>query len=109
MPTGNEFNFVQIIETSEIQDGEFIALEISDLPIVLYKVNGDFFATGDVCTHDSGTISDGRLEGFEVVCPRHGARFDIRDGKVKRLPAARDIPHYPTKVENGFVFIGIPE
>ena len=102
-------NYFQVISAEDVQENECLALEIDHLPVVLFRLNGEFFATGDVCSHDNGAISDGHLEGYEVVCPRHGVRFDIRDGKVKRLPAAKDIPHYPTKVENGFVFIGVPK
>ncbi len=60
--------------------------------IVVFNIAGQFFAIGDVCTHDDGPLGDGELEGYEIVCPRHGAHFDVRTGKAIRLPAVRPTP-----------------
>jgi 3-phenylpropionate/trans-cinnamate dioxygenase ferredoxin component len=67
------------------------------------------FALGDVCSHDNGPVGDGEIEDEQIICPRHGARFDIRTGKVKSLPALLDIPSYPVRVELGMIQIGIPK
>lgn len=103
------FIFYKVTAVSEIPENERLFLEINDLPIVIYSLNGEYFATGDVCTHDKGPIGEGQIEGYEVICPRHGARFDIRTGKVTRFPAATDIPSYPVKVEDGYLYLGIPK
>jgi 3-phenylpropionate/trans-cinnamate dioxygenase ferredoxin subunit len=52
-------------------------------------------------------VGDGELDGFEVICPRHGARFDIRTGKATKAPAFSDIPSYPVKIDDGTIYIGI--
>lgn len=104
-----ECEFIAIAPTSELGDGERIFVEIDNLPIVIFKVSGEYFAIGDVCTHDDGPLGDGDIEEHEVVCPRHGARFDIRTGKALTLPAVVDIPAYPTRIINSQVEVGIPK
>jgi 3-phenylpropionate/trans-cinnamate dioxygenase ferredoxin subunit len=91
-----------------LENGERIFLDVDDLSIVIFNIAGELFAIGDVCSHDNGPLGDGDLEGYAVVCPRHGARFDVRTGKVLSLPAFVDIPAYPVRVVNGQVEVGIP-
>ena len=83
-------------------------MEIDEEPIVVFNIAGQYYAVGDVCSHDDGPVGDGELEGFEVICPRHGARFDVRSGKVLSLPAIVDIPAYPVRVMDGQLEIGLP-
>lgn len=99
--------FYVIASLDEIPSGERIFIEVNGEPIVVFNLAGNFYAIGDVCTHDSGPLGDGKLEGFEVICPRHGARFDIRTGKALCLPAVVDTPSYPVRVVDGQVEIGI--
>jgi 3-phenylpropionate/trans-cinnamate dioxygenase ferredoxin subunit len=84
-------------------------VEIEGLPIVIFNIAGQLFAIGDVCSHDNGPLGDGLLDGSLVVCPRHGAEFDIRTGKAVTLPAVEDIPAYPVRVADGMIEIGIPK
>lgn len=103
------FKFYAIAPVSEVPEGERLFFELEGQPIVLFSSNDGFYATGDVCSHDGGDIGQGELDGFEIICPRHGARFDIRTGRVLQLPAVKDIPHYPVRVtENGLLEVGIP-
>ena len=83
-------------------------MEIDDLPIVVFRIGGELFAIADICSHDDGPLGDGDLEGYEIVCPRHGARFDIRTGKALALPAIVDISAYPVRVIDGQIEIGLP-
>ena len=105
-PSGCEF--IPIVENSEIADGDRLFVAIDQLHIVIFNIGGEFFAIGDVCSHDDGPLGDGDLEGFEVACPRHGARFDVRSGKSLTLPAVVDIPAYPVRVVDGQIEVGIP-
>ena len=73
------------------------------------NVNGTYHVVDDTCTHDDGPLGEGRLDGCAIVCPRHGARFDVTDGKVLSMPAAFPIRAYPTRVEGGEVQIGFTE
>ena len=105
--TKSKAEFVEIAPASELPNGERLFVEIGDKPIVIFNIAGQLFAIGDVCTHDDGPLGDGDLEGYHVVCPRHGAEFDIRTGKAMAMPAVMDIPAYPVQVRDGNIFVGI--
>ena len=105
----SKVEFIEIAPASEIPTGERLFVEAADKPIVIFNLAGQFFAIGDVCTHDEGPLGDGTLQGFNIVCPRHGAEFDVRTGKVMQMPAVVDIPAYPIQVREGVIFLGIPK
>ncbi len=101
-------DFVTVAESGELPEGERLFVEIDDLPIVVFRIAGMLFAIADTCSHDDGPLGDGDLEGYEIICPRHGARFDVRTGKALSLPAVVDIPAYPVREGNGQIEVGIP-
>lgn len=107
-PTEN-LDYVEIAPASELPNGERLFVEIEGRPIVIFNIAGQLFAIGDVCTHDDGPLGDGDLEGYNIVCPRHGAEFDVRTGQVMQMPAVVDIPAYPVKVVDGMIQVGIPK
>ncbi|MFQ5435380.1 MAG: non-heme iron oxygenase ferredoxin subunit [Anaerolineae bacterium] len=76
--------------------------------VVIFNIGGTFYCIADLCTHDDGPLEDGELEGFEVECPRHGARFDVRTGKALCLPAVTAVPRFEVKVEDGFIWVVEP-
>jgi len=100
--------FVEIAPASELPADERMFVTIEDKPIVIFNIAGNLYAIGDVCTHDEGPLGDGEIEGCDIICPRHGARFDILTGKTMGLPAVVDIPAYPMRVRDGMIEIGIP-
>jgi len=75
---------------------------------VIFNIAGEYYAIADLCSHDDGPLGDGELEGFDINCPRHGAKFDVRTGDVLSLPAIVDIPAYPVRVRDGQIEIGLP-
>ena len=101
--------FIEIAPAAELPTGERLFVDIADRPIVIFNIAGQLFAIGDVCTHDDGPLGDGLIEGNNVVCPRHGGEFDIRNGKAMQLPAVVDIPAYPVKLVDGNIHVGIPK
>jgi 3-phenylpropionate/trans-cinnamate dioxygenase ferredoxin component len=103
-----QLSFLEIASETDLPNGERLFVEIEGLPIVIFNIAGQYFAIGDVCSHDNGPLGDGLLDGHLVVCPRHGAEFDIRTGKAITLPAVVDIPAYPVRVVDGKIEIGIP-
>lgn len=100
--------FVDIAPIEDLPPGGRLFLEIDDMKIVVFNIAGSLFAIGDVCSHDSGPVGDGEIEGMEIVCPRHGAHFDIATGKALQLPAVEDIPSYPVRTVDGRIEIGLP-
>lgn len=104
----DKLEFVAVATEDELGDGERILFEIDGESIVLFKIVGAYFAIADLCSHDDGPVAEGEVEGHEVICPRHGARFNLHTGKALTLPAVVDIPAYPVRVEAGEVLVGIP-
>lgn len=100
--------FVQVVPAEDLMKGERLFLEIDELPIVIFNIGGELYAIADVCSHDDGPVGDGELDGYEITCPRHGASFDVRNGKVLSLPAVVDIPAYPVRVVDGQIEVGVP-
>lgn len=100
--------YIQVGTVDELKKGERLFVEIDGLPIVIIKIADQFFAIADVCSHDDGPVGEGNIEGYEIICPRHGARFDLRTGKALSLPAFIDIPAYPVRVVEDQIEVGIP-
>jgi 3-phenylpropionate/trans-cinnamate dioxygenase ferredoxin subunit len=80
-------NWIRVCAVSELLPGEYQVVWDGDTPIAVFNIEGTYYAVEDTCTHDGGELAGGELQGFEVVCPRHGARFDLRDGAVTAPPA----------------------
>ncbi len=104
-----QLEYFEIAPVSELPNGQRLFVDIGDRPIVIFNIAGRLFAIGDVCTHDDGPLGDGELDGYNIVCPRHGAEFDVRSGKVMKMPAVVDVPAYPVRVTDGTIQIGIPK
>lgn len=100
--------FVAVAAADELGNGERLFVEVDGLALVVFNIAGQYFAIADVCSHDEGPLGDGDLEDHQVICPRHGARFDVRSGKALTLPAVEDIPAYPVRVVNGQIEVGLP-
>jgi 3-phenylpropionate/trans-cinnamate dioxygenase ferredoxin subunit len=103
-----KIEYLPVGSIDELKEGERLFIEIDERPIVILNITGIYFAIADVCSHDDGPVGEGILEGFDIVCPRHGARFNVRTGKVLALPAFVDIPAYPVRVIGDQIEIGIP-
>jgi 3-phenylpropionate/trans-cinnamate dioxygenase ferredoxin subunit len=100
--------FVVVSKVDDVGDGDRLFIEIDDLQLVLFNIAGEYFAIGDVCSHDDGPLGDGEIDTYDVICPRHGARFDVRSGQVSSLPAVINIPAYPVRLSGDNIEIGIP-
>ena len=101
--------FVTLAKTSEVAPGQVKVCEAQGRRIALCNVDGAFYAIADICTHDGGSLDQGELDGHQIECPRHGARFDVRSGRVLALPAVMPIRSYPVRVEDGVVKVGLDE
>ena len=104
-----EADYFGIVPVGDLPEGERLFVEVEGRAIVVFKLAGSLFAIGDVCSHDNGPVGDGDIEENEIICPRHGGRFDIRTGKATSLPAVVDIPSYPVRVTDGTIEVGIPK
>lgn len=75
------------------------------IEVAVFHVDGKYYAIEDLCTHDDGPLAEGELEGCQIICPRHGARFDIRTGEALSLPAYRPVESFPVRVDDGRVVL----
>lgn len=87
--------------TGDIPENECKLVDIDDDMVAVYNLDGEYFAVEDVCPHDGGDLSSGWVKAGCAVCPRHGAQFDIRTGKVMAPPAHEDIHAFPVRVQDG--------
>ena len=104
----SKVEYLEIAPASELPNGERLFVEVEGKSIVIFNIAGQFFAIADICTHDDGPLGDGDLEGYNIVCPRHGGEFDVRTGQAVQMPAVVDIPAYPVRVVDGMIQLGIP-
>lgn len=99
--------YVKVAETDELRPGEKMLIEVDGHFIALINVDGNYYAIDDVCTHDGGPLAEGDLEGHQIICPRHGARFDVRTGEALSMPAFEPVPTYEVKVEGKDILIAL--
>ena len=97
--------FIKVAAVTEIPPGTKKIVEVAGVLIVVVNVDGEFYAVEDVCTHDGGPLGEGKLEGCQLVCPRHGARFDVRTGAALTMPAFEPAPTYEVRVQDGAVLV----
>lgn len=105
----SKVEFLEIAPVAELPSGERLFIEVEGRSLVIFNIAGQLFAIGDICTHDDGPVGDGDIEGFNIVCPRHGGEFDVRTGQAVQMPAVVDIPAYPVKVMDDMIHVGIPK
>jgi 3-phenylpropionate/trans-cinnamate dioxygenase ferredoxin component len=101
--------FVKVAAVDEIKPGQRKIIDFEDLTVALLNVEGEYYCIEDVCTHDGGPVAEGELDGFVIECPRHGALFDIRDGRVLSMPAVIPVPTYEVRIEGRDIFVASPD
>ena len=101
-------DFITVADIGDIAPGRVKVVEVDDRRIALCNVDGEFFAIDDVCTHDGGSLDQGELCDNVIECPRHGARFDVRTGKVLALPAVKPLNTHPLRVEGTQIEVALP-
>jgi len=101
-------DFIAVAETGDIALGRVMVVEVDGRRIALCNVDGEFFAIDDVCTHDGGSLDQGELYDNVIECPRHGARFDVKTGKVLALPAVKPVNTYAVRVEGSRIEVAVP-
>ncbi len=98
-------DFVKVATANDIQPSQMKEVEVNGEKVCLANIEGKYYAIGNVCTHLGGPLAHGKLEGYEVQCPWHGSRFDIRTGGVTKPPAIRSEPSYEIKIENDNILV----
>ncbi len=102
-------NLIKVCQLDEIPAGEMLPIEVDELPpVALYNVDGELFATSNICTHNIAILTDGYLEGDTVECPLHGGCFNVRTGEPTHFPCEEPLETFEVEVSDGAVFIKAP-
>jgi 3-phenylpropionate/trans-cinnamate dioxygenase ferredoxin component len=96
-------DWVTVAREGELPPGEWRTADLDGTPAVVFNIDGEYYAIEDVCTHDGGQLTGGRIEGDVIECPRHGARFCVRTGEALTAPAYEPTAAFPVRVSNGEV------
>lgn len=95
------------IPINALEDGDMAPCRIDGIEVLLCRAQGRYFAVSSRCPHAGQPLNRGRLRGFELSCPLHGARFDVRDGSCLAGPAESGLARYPVVVEGGKVHVRV--
>jgi 3-phenylpropionate/trans-cinnamate dioxygenase ferredoxin subunit len=101
--------FVRVGLASQVPDGRPEVFDVEDRKIAVYRLADGYHAIDDLCTHDGGPLAEGEIDGDVVICPRHGARFNIRTGAALSFPAVTPVDTYPVRVEGEDLLVGLPD
>lgn len=99
--------FHKLAKADEVTPGEVKQYQVEGRPVALCNVDGELYAFEDICTHAFAHLSEGGLEGGQIKCPLHGAKFDVKTGAAKSLPAVKPVPKHEVKVEDGNVYVAL--
>ena len=100
-------NWTDVAAEADLFEGAGIPVAPGGLDIALFAVDGEVFATDNLCTHGHARLCDGFVEGHEIECPHHQGRFDLRTGDATLAPCTEAIKVWPVKVEGGRVFLDL--
>ena len=98
--------FVRVARVGELEDGAMMLVTPEDQEVVLARVGDEYYAVDALCSHAYGMLDQGELVGYEVECPIHTGRFDVRTGKATCMPALRPIGAYPVRVDGEDILVG---
>lgn len=99
--------FRRALALRELPRGQMKACVIAGREIVICHTREGIFALDNICTHAQARMNEGRLRGTRLLCPLHGASFDVRDGRVLGAPATVPLPHYAVRVVDDFVEVAV--
>ncbi len=101
--------FVRVGRVAEVPPDRAEVFVVEDRQIAVYRLPDGFYAIDDICTHDGGPLAEGEVEGDQVICPRHGARFSIKTGAALTFPAITPVDTYPVRIEGEDLLVGMPD
>ena len=101
--------FIRVAGRAELPPGGKKLVDLDGRAIAVFNVEGRYYAIDDVCTHDGGPLAEGDLDGAEIRCPRHGARFDVRTGKALCFPAIEPVDTHAVEVRGDEIYVAIEE
>lgn len=101
--------WLPVAGANQIAPGDFIQVDTGNAFILVCNVNGELLAIEDQCTHDGSSMAGGCMEGDQIICPRHGARFCLRSGAALTPPAYDAVQTFPVRIHDGNIEVEVPE
>lgn len=95
------------LSLAELPPGRMRCVTVGGREVLICHAREGVFAVDNICTHALTRMDEGRLRGVRLICPLHGASFDIRDGRVLGAPASRPLPSYPVRVVDGVIEVAL--
>ena len=105
--TATTTQWIDAVAQDAVPLDDVIGVAVDGRQIALYSVDGDVYATDNICTHGHARLCEGFLEGHEIECPLHQGKFDVRTGQPTCAPATEPLRSYPVKIEGGRVWLSI--
>ncbi|MFQ5967064.1 MAG: non-heme iron oxygenase ferredoxin subunit [Acidimicrobiia bacterium] len=102
-------SWVKVIPLNDLEESQGMLVEMNGERIALFRIGNEVFAIADTCSHAEASLSEGEVFDEAVECPRHGSEFDLRTGEPNSLPATRPVAVFPSKVEEGDVYLMVGE
>jgi len=96
-------DWLSVCRVEDLPPGSHRLLEVDGAQVAVFNLGGQYYAIEDVCTHDGGVLTGGAVEGDQIICPRHGARFSIRTGEALAPPAFDATAVFPVRIHDGHV------
>jgi 3-phenylpropionate/trans-cinnamate dioxygenase ferredoxin component len=97
--------WIDVAPADAVPPGQHRIFDIDDTPVAVFNIEGELFAIHDICTHDGETLTGGPVEGTEIICPRHGARFSLRTGDVLSPPAYEPVRTFGVRIADGRLWL----
>jgi nitrite reductase/ring-hydroxylating ferredoxin subunit len=101
--------FVKVGKASDIDEGGVLGVEAKGRELALFKLDGQIYCLADLCTHEEAPLCEGYIEGGEIECPWHGARFDIKTGAATEGPATEPVATYPVRLSGDDVEVELED
>ena len=103
--SGLSEDFVKVAESKDIGPSTMKAVDMAGEKVCIINIEGNYYVIGNVCTHMGGPLNEGTLEGFEVQCPWHGSKFDVRTGEPTKPPARQAVSSYEVKIQDNNILV----
>lgn len=94
-------DWMRVAKVDELPPGGRKIVDVDGVQVLVFNLDGEYYAIENICTHDGGILTGGKADGDEIICPRHGARFSIRTGEALSAPAFEPVDTFPVRVESG--------
>ena len=95
--------FTAVTKAGDIEEKSFSTFEVNGTDIVICRLRDEYFAIENRCSHAQSAFNAGRVRGYQIICPLHGATFDIRDGSATSLPAKQPIRSFTLRIVDGMI------